>query len=131
MVCWTLVFATASTNSAFLPLRSPEYLVASTAGLMTLSKPVRLPSSTLSIAPATAPHAVCPMTSTTLAPAAAQANSMLPSRSLFEMLPATRPLNVSPMPASRMISAGARESMQLRITAAGNCPEALERFCAR
>mgnify|MGYP001600145444 CR=1 FL=1 len=29
-------------------------------------------------------------------------------------------LNVSPMPASRMISAGARESMQLKITAAGN-----------
>ena len=97
-------------------------LVAFTAGLIFASKPVRLPSSTLSMAPLIAPQAVCPITKTTLAPATLQANSMLPKISSFAMLPATRTLKISPMPRSMITSAGARESMQLRITAAETAP---------
>jgi hypothetical protein len=43
-------------------------------------------------------------------------------------LPATRALKTSPIPRSMIVSAGARESIQLRITAAGYCPVALA-FC--
>jgi hypothetical protein len=53
---------------------------------------------------------------------------MLPRMSSLTMLPATRVLNTSPMPRSMIVSAGARESMQLRRTAAGYCPLALA-FC--
>jgi hypothetical protein len=67
-----------------------------------------------------APHDVWPITSTTFAPATLQANSILPMMSSLAMLPATRALKQSPMPKSMMVSAGARESMQLRMIAAGN-----------
>src|SRR6516225_8198556 len=66
--------------------------------------------------PLIAPHEVCPITRTTFAPATLQANSMLPRMSSFEILPATRELKMSPMPRSMISSAGARESMQLRMT---------------
>jgi hypothetical protein len=77
---------------------SPSNVVAVIAGLIRASRPVRLPISTSSIAPFTAPHAVCPRTTTALAPATAQANSMLPRRSSLTTLPAIRALNASPMP---------------------------------
>ena len=98
---------------------SPSYFVAVIAGLIRASSPVRFPISTSSIAPFTAPQAVWPNTTTAFAPATAQANSMLPSRSSFTTLPAMRALNVSPMPTSKRTSAGARESTQPSTTAAG------------
>src|SRR5262249_36293187 len=60
--------------------RSPLKRVTSTAGLIRASNPVRCPSSTLSIAPLMAPHAVWPKSSTAFAPATAHANSRLPIR---------------------------------------------------
>ena len=40
-------------------------------------------------------------------------------------LPAIRTLKTSPSPRSKTISTGVRESMQLKITAIGNCPSAV------
>lgn len=60
IVFLTLVLATASTYFSFLLLFSPSNWVTSIAGLILLRSPVRLPSSTLSIAPFIAPQAVCP-----------------------------------------------------------------------
>ena len=60
------------------------------------------------------------MTAIIFAPESFVANSMLPSMSGFSILPATRQLKMSPRPRSKMISAGARESMHPRITAAGD-----------
>ncbi len=54
---------------------------------------------------------------------------MLPRMSTLATLPATRQLKMSPMPRSMITSAGARESMQLKSTAAGYCPFALA-FCS-
>src|SRR3984957_1139672 len=56
---------------------------------------------------------------------------MLPRMSGFSILPAIRVLKTSPMPRLKRISAGARESMQLSSTAAGNCPEAVALCSAR
>src|SRR5262249_52451446 len=84
----------------------PLIPVASTAGRILASSPVSLPSCTLSMAPLIAPHAVCPITSTTFAPATLQANSMLPRMSSLAMLPATRALNTSPVPRSMILPAG-------------------------
>ena len=106
--------------AAFLLDFAPSKLVAVIAGFTRASNPVKLPISTSSIAPLIAPQAVCPKSRITFAPATAHANSRLPIRSSFTTLPAMRALNVSPMPASKMISAGARESMHPRTTAAGN-----------
>ncbi len=78
-----------------------------------------MPSFASAIAPFTAPQLVCPITSTNFAPDNAQANSILPRMSSFATFPATRLLNKSPIPESKMISAGALESIQLKITAAG------------
>src|SRR4029077_18453318 len=47
------------------------------------------------MAPLIAPHAVCPITSTTLAPATLHANSILPRMSSLAMFPATRALKQS------------------------------------
>ena len=77
------------------------------------------------MAPLIAPQDVWPITRMTLAPESLQENSMLPRMSWFATLPAMRTLNTSPIPRSMITSAGARESMQLRITAAGCCPLAL------
>src|SRR5215510_10282370 len=57
------------------------------------------------MAPATAPHAECPMTSTTFAPASFVVNSLLPRMSGCSMLPATRALKMSPMPRLKRLSA--------------------------
>jgi len=71
--------------------------------------------------PLIAPQLVWPMISTAFDPAALQANSMLPSTSSSATFPAMRPLKTSPIPKSRINSAGARESIQLKTTAAGYC----------
>src|SRR5436305_12398783 len=52
------VRATASTNSAFFDVRAPSYAVWSIAALKRASNKVRLPSTTLSIAPLIAPQDV-------------------------------------------------------------------------
>ena len=52
-------------------------------------------------------------------------DSSLLLMSASAMLPAMRALNKSPSPASKTTSAGARESMQLRMIACGYCPAAV------
>src|SRR5262249_15886778 len=79
----------------------------------------------------TAPHRVCPITRTSLAPTTLVAYSRLPRTSEFTTLPATRATNTSPMPTSRTVSTGTRESMHPRTTASGCCPAAVARMsCA-
>ena len=62
----------------------------------------------------TAPQRVWPRTRISLAPATAQAYSMLPSTCWLATLPAMRTLKMSPRPMSKINSAGLRESMQLK-----------------
>ena len=75
------------TYAAFLLDFAPSKAVVVRAGFTRASNPVKLPISTLSIAPLIAPHAVCPKTRSTLAPDTAHANSRLPSRSSFTTFP--------------------------------------------
>ena len=65
------------------------------------------------------------MTTSNFAPATAQPYSMLPRTLSRSMFPAIRTLKTSPSPRSKTISTGVRESMQLKITAIGNCPSAV------
>ncbi len=62
------------------------------------------------MAASTAPHPVCPSTTTRLQPRWPSAYSMLPSWWLSTTLPATRMTKSSPMPAEKTASGITRES---------------------
>lgn len=74
--------ATCCTSAASLEVRLAG-ATAAMAGSILCSTCVRLPSSTLSMAPLTAPQELCPSTTMAFEPETLQANSRLPMMSVF------------------------------------------------
>ena len=140
MVSSTWIAVTRSTNGSFLLSRLSRVSVsARTASLIgsviagRLVRPVAatgsMPLCTKSQVAFTAPQRVWPSTTTSLLPTILQANSMLPIAFALATLPATRTEKMSPMPRSNSSSAGARESMQLRMIAIGCWPSEVASTC--